>query len=220
MTTRKRDFVLYGAVLFSITIVLHELGHVVGGIICEAGQIYITIWPGVQLFPWQGHGANVISWASDDLAAVTFLHARQALFVTFQMTNNPFDLVPRVYFIDSNPINPEALSPIVTLLGSGTTYLVSVLCLFILYFKKPSGLGFKVLMCGALLYWDLLLYCVMPTVFGLPHLILVGGDTPEPLTSLVQIGIAKPIAITMVLLSGVLQTRVLMSTIKPHKVKV
>ena len=216
MTTRKRDFVLYGAVLFSITIVLHELGHVVGGIICEAGQIYITIWPGVQLFPWQGHGANVISWASDDLAAVTFLHARQALFVTFQMTNNPFDLVPRVYFIDSNPINPEALSPIVTLLGSGTTYLVSVLCLFILYFKKPSGLGFKVLMCGALLYWDLLLYCVMPTVFGLPHLILVGGDTPEPLISLVQIGIAKPIAITMVLLSGVLQTRVLMSTIKPH----
>ena len=216
MATRKRDFVLYGAVLFSITIVLHELGHVVGGIICEAGQIYITIWPGVQLFPWQGHGANVISWASDDLAAVTFLHARQALFVTFQMTNNPFDLVPRVYFIDSNPINPEALSPIVTLLGSGTTYLVSVLCLFILYFKKPSGLGFKVLMCGALLYWDLLLYCVMPTVFGLPHLILVGGDTPEPLISLVQIGIAKPIAITMVLLSGVLQTRVLMSTIKPH----
>lgn len=216
MTTRKRDLVLYGAVLFSITIVLHELGHVVGGIICEAGQIYITIWPGVQLFPWQGHGANVISWASDDLAAVTFLHARQALFVTFQMTNNPFDLVPRVYFIDSNPINPEALSPIVTLLGSGTTYLVSVLCLFILYFKKPSGLGFKVLMCGALLYWDLLLYCVMPTVFGLPHLILVGGDTPEPLISLVQIGIAKPIAITMVLLSGVLQTRVLMSTIKPH----
>ena len=220
MTTRKRDLVLYGAVLFSITIVLHELGHVVGGIICEAGQIYITIWPGVQLFPWQGHGANVISWASDDLAAVTFLHARQALFVTFQMTNNPFDLVPRVYFIDSNPINPEALSPIVTLLGSGTTYLVSVLCLFILYFKKPSGLGFKVLMCGALLYWDLLLYCVMPTVFGLPHLILVGGDTPEPLISLVQIGIAKPIAITMVLLSGVLQTQVLMSTIKPHKVKV
>lgn len=216
MTTRKRDLVLYGAVLFSITIVLHELGHVVGGINCEAGQIYITIWPGVQLFPWQGHGANVISWASDDLAAVTFLHARQALFVTFQMTNNPFDLVPRVYFIDSNPINPEALSPIVTLLGSGTTYLVSVLCLFILYFKKPSGLGFKVLMCGALLYWDLLLYCVMPTVFGLPHLILVGGDTPEPLISLVQIGIAKPIAITMVLLSGVLQTRVLMSTIKPH----
>lgn len=216
MTTRKRDFVLYGAVLFSITIVLHELGHVVGGIICEAGQIYITIWPGVQLFPWQGHGANVIAWASDDLAAVTFLHARQALFVTFQMTNNPFDLVPRVYFIDSNPINPEALSPIVTLLGSGTTYLVSVLCLFILYFKKPSGLGFKVLMCGALLYWDLLLYCVMPTVFGLPHLILIGGDTPEPLISLVQIGIAKPIAITMVLLSGVLQTRVLMSTIKPH----
>ena len=89
-------------------------------------------------------------------------------------------------------------SAFVALMGSGVNLLIALACSLLLWLFKPQGWGLKLLLCGALLFYDILNYSIFPTYFGLPHLMFAGGMSPEPIIALQQLGLGKHMAVMLV----------------------
>lgn len=93
---------------------------------------------------------------------------------------------------------------LVSLMGSGSTAIISVLALIILWvFRFPKwvtwGLFFQ-----SWLFLDILTYTILPEWFGLRHFFFIGGTSAEPLYGAIRMGIARDTFIVFVLIFSAL----------------
>lgn len=99
----------------------------------------------------------------------------------------------------------QAARGFVSLMGSGSSALVSFVALLALWILEPRGWWRTLLMIQALFFGDLLFYTILPEWFGLRHFFFIGGSTAEPLEGAVNMGIERGDFITGVLAySGVM----------------
>ncbi|WP_414827967.1 hypothetical protein [Alteromonas sp. H39] len=147
------------------TIVLHESGHALTAYVLGVENISIRIWPGFTLF----------STFSD----YEYLMRLQSPMTGVASTD--------LFFL------PETFSQmdggLCMLMGSGVTFIISLICLFWYVVYRPSGKQQACCIAGMLLVYDAFTYVIFPTVFGVRHLIVIGGNKPEPLIALEYLGV-------------------------------
>ncbi len=88
---------------------------------------------------------------------------------------------------------------LVSLMGSGSTAILSLLALVGLYDLRPRGWLRFPLLAQSFMFLDLLFYTILPRWFGLRHLFFIGGDYPEPLNGALAMGISESAFIAGVL---------------------
>ena len=197
----KRTFLLASLLLFYFpaSVLIHEVGHAVTGKVFGLGTPILNIWPGIELFPSFGANVSTTTWPESSVAYVSFIPEAPRFVVEFPELTQSLKLIPELKAVTKNTYQEDAFLPIVGLMGSGTTYLISLFCTLYLYILKPKG-AYRVLTAsGTFLFYDILCYTVFPFFFGMPHLIFIGGSHPEPIICLVSIGISFEIAVTLVL---------------------
>ena len=152
-----------------VGLIVHELGH---GLTAEAlgGQLVgLWVFPGVELWPDFG--------AAYDGNFAYFGLARYLTGLHWTDTERGWT----------------------TLMGSGSTFIVSVLALSALLTLKPRNRWRRyVLVSLALWYLDLLTYTVLPQL-NLRHWIILGGRSAEPVIGAGRLGIGRaPFTIVVV----------------------
>ena len=187
MIKRILIFLLFFPLFISVTALIHEAGHAITGKVLGVGNPNVYFWPGYEIYPNFGKSLPSTSWPKKSLA-----------FVIFNPQNE--------FQTDSQK---KTVNGIVGFMGSGLTYIVSVVCLLLLWYFKPAGVMHWFLFLGALLFYDILFYSVFPTFFDLPHLVVFGGNIAEPILALEKLGLAQWTTIPLVLLSCALQVYVL-----------
>jgi len=204
----KRILLLAGLLFFYFlaSVLIHEAGHAVSGVVFGLGTPIINIWPGVELFPSIGETVSTTAWSGSSVAYVSFIPETPRFVIEFPESAQSLKLKPELKVDTKNTSQDGALLPIVGLMGSGTTYLVSLFCTLYLYFIKPKGVYRALAACGTFLFYDILCYTVFPVFFEMPHLIFMGGIHPEPIICLVSIGYSYEIAIALVLCICAAQT--------------
>jgi len=154
-------FSLIVAPLAFIGLIVHELGH---GLTAQAlGGEMLALWvfPGVEL--WPDFGASY---------------------------NGRFTYMGLVRYLNG-PDWTDTQSGWATLMGTGSTFIISVLALITLLVTQPKRrLTRFFLLSLALWYLDLLTYAIFPQL-GLPHWVIVGGRTPEPVLGAELLGINR-----------------------------
>lgn len=197
----KRTFLLASLLFFYLlaSVLIHEAGHAFTGKVLGLGTPIINIWPGIELFPNIGASVSTVPWPENSIAYVRFIAETSRLLVEFPEYTRPFNLTPKLKVIATNTNQDHVFLPIVGLMGSGTTYLTSLFCTLYLYFLKPKGVYRTFIAFGAFLFYDILFYTVFPVFFGMSHLIFIGGNHPEPIIYLVNMGVSFGIAVGLVL---------------------
>jgi len=100
----------------------------------------------------------------------------------------------------------ESVDGLVSLMGSGSTAIVSFVALLGLYAFRPKRGMRTLLLAQSVMFIDLLTYTILPRWFGLPHFFFIGGTSPEPLDGAVQMGISESTFIAAVLIFSLLMT--------------
>jgi len=78
-----------------------------------------------------------------------------------------------------------------TLMGAGSTFIVSIIALIALLLSKPRNRWLRyTLISLALWYFDMLTYTIFPQL-GLQHWIVLGGGTPEPVIGAEKLGVDR-----------------------------
>lgn len=144
-----------------VGLVVHELAH---GLTAHAlGGEFLALWvfPGIEL--WPDFGAP------------------------YDGTFTYFGLVRYL----SGPGWADTERGWATLMGSGSTFVVGVVALIALLSIRPRNRWLRYLLISlALWYLDMLTYTVFPQL-GLPHWIIVGGRTPEPVIGAERLGVDR-----------------------------
>ncbi len=172
-------FVLVLALFAAINLVIHELGHcyTIRAVGGKCEGIYVI--PGVRIWPLTALGQHYPD-AWNNLAGIT------------------------VY--DKSAPTSQA-NGFVSLMGSGSVAVLSLLALFVLYIFLPRGWVRFPLLAQSFMFLDLPLYTILPHWFKLRHFFSIGGDTPEPLDGAIKMGIPQPMFIAGVLIySGLMLT--------------
>lgn len=87
-----------------------------------------------------------------------------------------------------------------SVMGSGSVAALSLLALVALYVFRPRGWARFPLLAQSLMFLDLLFYVILPHWFGLRHLFIIGGASPEPLMGAIEMGIDESTFIIGVLI--------------------
>ncbi len=163
---------------FLLSVVFHELGHLLAArwVGIESSMVYV--WPGYQVFP-QPATAYPGEWPKGELA-----------FVRFGASNH----VPSSWQFG-----------LVEVMGSGLNSMLAICATGIMCTRRLKGLWFYTCLCFALLSYDLLTYSVFPTVFNLRHFIFWGGDSAEPLMGLTDLGFNPSFALVIICMLVALQ---------------
>ncbi|MCP5063798.1 MAG: hypothetical protein GY936_15225 [Ignavibacteriae bacterium] len=172
-----------------LSIFTHELGHALTAFFSGMREIYLSFYPGLRI--------SIIFNSNDVFPEILF-----------QQTNNLRD-----GFLASTGYNPPyfpyklpvSVHNYIILMGSGFNYLISLLSILFLYLFKPKGILFLFGFMGALFFYDILLYSLLPTFFNLRHLFLWGGETAEPIVALTQLGIDQSYSISTVVVLSIIQ---------------
>jgi hypothetical protein len=108
------------------------------------------------------------------------------------------NIVGRTSYAQSAPT--VQASGLVSVMGSGSVAVLSLLALAGLYIFHPQGWVRFPLLAQSLMFLDLLFYVILPRWFGLRHLFFIGGDSPEPLNGAIKMGIHESTFIAAVLI--------------------
>jgi hypothetical protein len=95
---------------------------------------------------------------------------------------------------------------LVGLMGCGTNLVLAALALGGLWAARPRGWLRHLLIAEALMFTDMLLYTVLPELFGLPNMVFVGGRTPEPVNGAELLGCPRPLFVVLVVIVSALMT--------------
>jgi hypothetical protein len=106
---------------------------------------------------------------------------------------------------------------IIGFMGSGFNFILAMLALLLLYLTKPKGGGFVILSCCAFLYYDMLTYVLLPQWFGLRHLVFWGGNQPEPIMALTELGVDANVATFAIVSLSIFHTMLLFKCLSRHK---
>lgn len=200
-TMLKRTFLLASLmfICFVASLIIHEAGHAVAGKLFGLGNPIINVWPGIELLPSIGKTVSSDLWPANAVAYVTFIPETPTLAVEFPASTQSLRLDAKLKVIATQTYHDNIFHPIVGLMGSGTTYLISLFCTLYLYLLKPKGALRAIIATGTFLFYDILCYTVFPVFFGMSHLIFIGGVQPEPIISLVNMGMSFNTAVTLIL---------------------
>lgn len=203
MVKRILSFFALAILYFATTVAIHETGHAITGKLVGLGKPVVHVWPGIEVYPNLRNLPSMESWPERSVAYVFFVNSTKTLTVHFTEQNGLSIFVPsltrRIVHL-SHVERRKKFLPLTRLMGSGATYLVSLLCLFLLWAFKPKGRSKVFVTLGALLVYDLLCYAIFPVFFDMPHLLIVGGHKPEPVLALVGLGISFEMAVTFILM--------------------
>ena len=163
--------IVLGLVAF-LNLLVHEFGHclTINAVGGECGGVYV--YPGVKIFPLNELGQKYDkAWEG-----------------AIGLTNY------------ASPPPTERARGIVSLMGSGSVAILSLLALVTLYVFHPHKGMRTLLLAQSIMFLDLLTYTILPRWFGLPHFFIVGGTDPEPLDGAVQMGVPESTFIAAVLI--------------------
>ncbi len=165
-------FVLVLGLFAVLNTFLHELGHcfTMEAVGGKCDGIYIM--PGIRVWP---------------LAAIG---------QPSPYTDEPFP----AFTVYAEMAATDQANGLASLMGSGTTAILSLLALVGLYDLRPQGWLRFPLLAQSFMFLDLLFYTILPRWFGLRHLFIIGGDTPEPLNGAIRMGISESTFIAGVLI--------------------
>lgn len=147
-------FLVTLALVWTASLILHEVGHGLTAQLLGGKVIWLRIWPGVEIWPSLGQVAES-PWGSA-IARLAYTTGRNWTAGGWQVG-------------------------MVALMGSVTNLLLTALALGSLWLFRPRGWLRLLLVAEALMFADLLLYCALPEFLGLPHYLVFGGSAAEPL---------------------------------------
>ena len=194
--------------LFFVSVFIHESGHAITGKLAGVGNPVVHVWPGVEVYPNLATLPFAAHWPANRVASVSFARQKRTDVQFHPAADNQYSL-PSPVFVSDSPTKNVIAPPVVGVMGSGLTYLLSVICLMSLWLFKPQGVFHTVLIAGSLLFYDLLFYAVFPTFFGLPHVVFFGGTVPEPVIYLAQMGVASWLSISVIIALSALHIAIL-----------
>jgi hypothetical protein len=168
-------FVLVLGLFVVINTLVHEFGHclTIEAVGGKCANIYIL--PGIQVWP---------------------------LAMLGQPYPDPWGkFIALTYYAEPAPT--EQARGWVSLMGSGSVAILSLLALLALYIFRPLGWLRFPLLAQSFMFPDLLFYTILPHWFGLRHMFFIGGDSPEPLNGALRLGISESTFISGVLMYSV-----------------
>jgi hypothetical protein len=156
-------------VVWILASVIHEVAHGLTAEIVGGSCLWICVWPGVELYPHPGQRYEG-EWGTSI--------AKTAYAITADWADWQDGLV--------------------LLAGSGVNLLLAALALGSLWLFRPRGWLRYPLMAETLMIEDILLYAVLPELFGLRHYLFFGGSKPEPVNGAELLGCPRPIFVVSV----------------------
>jgi hypothetical protein len=159
--------------LMAVNLLVHESGHCIAMNIITGGCEGIYVAPGYKVWPLAGFGERYNeSW--DGYIGLTHYY--------------PDKLAPTRWH-----------AGLVSVMGSGSTAVLSLIALLSLWVFQPHGWVEHLLMIQALTFGDLFTYTILPGLFGLPHFLFFGGRYAEPLEGALKMGFDRSDFMTGVL---------------------
>ncbi len=187
------------AIFIYISIAIHEMGHVVGGKLISVDNLAAYIWPGIELYPDLGSVYEDV-WPNNEIAFTQ--HIPPSINI-LDYSNTPPWNNSSITLLKKSPTEFDL--NIIKLMGSGLTFILSLIAMLFIYLLRPSGKVLLFATFGVLLNYDLLFYSVLPLIFNLPHLIFWGGNTAEPINALSKMYFSKHFWLTVVIIISTLQ---------------
>ena len=171
-------FVIVLGLVAVLNLLIHEFGHCITLEKVDGECEGVYVYPGVKIWP-------LSEWADE-----------------YPRTWNGWVGFARA----AKPAPTEYTNGLVSLMGSGSSAIISLLALLGLYRFRPKGGVRLLLIAQSIMFIDLLTYTILPRWFGLPHFFFIGGTSPEPLNGAIQMGISEPTIIAVVLTFSLLMT--------------
>jgi hypothetical protein len=160
--------------LMAVNLLVHEFGHCITLNAMTGGCEGVYVAPGIKVWPLAGFGARYEGDWGVNVGLTQFY---------------PDKLAPTQWH-----------DGLVSLVGSGSTAVLSLLALVSLWIFQPRGWAEHLLMIQSLAFGDLLTYTILPGLFGLPHFFFFGGKYAEPLEGAVEMGFQRGVFINGVLI--------------------
>jgi hypothetical protein len=168
---------------------VHELGHGLTTVALGGKFHALYVWPGIEI--WPDPGQRLTARRMSNIGLVHLDYPAEWGEGSFQ-------------------------DGLVGLMGSGSNLLAAALALATLLAFHPRGGLFYLLVAESLMFLDILLYTFLPLV-GLRHFFIVGGASPEPLSSAQMLGIPAWAFMLAVLLISALLAAGFVKTIQGAK---
>jgi hypothetical protein len=171
-------FFLTLALVWTASLLLHELGHGLTAQALGGKVVRLRVWPGIEVWPSPGQPVEG-EWGT---------------------------AIARLAYTTGQGWAGEGWQDgVVSLMGSGTNLLLAALALGSLWLFRPRGWLRLLLIAQALMFADLLLYCTLPEFLGLPHYLVFGGSSTEPVDGAASLGCPRWAFILLaVLVSGLM----------------
>lgn len=154
---------------------VHELGHGLTAQLLGGKLVWLSAWPGVQVWPNPGQPYEG-EWGT----AIAKL----------------------AYTTGQDRGTDGWQDGLVWLMGSGTNLLLAALALGSLWLFRPQGWLCYLLIAQAMMFEDILLYAIFPELFGLPHYIIFGGSKPEPVNGAELLGCPRWVCVALIVLGS------------------
>jgi hypothetical protein len=154
--------------VWTVSSIIHEAAHGLTAQIVGGDCLWISVWPGVQLYPHPGQRYEG-EWGTSI--------AKTAYAITEDWADWQDGLV--------------------LLMGSGVNLLLAALALGSLWLFRPGGWLRTLLIAESLMIEDILLYALLPELLGLRHYVFFGGSKPEPVNRAELLGCPRPVFVTL-----------------------
>lgn len=192
---------------FILSVIVHEMGHAMTGQALGQKHARVYVWPGYQLYPEFAQRFDGL-WHNQLIALTTFSAPKPEKIMVADAFIADLE---RFFELKNQHLERQILKPshtemvLIALMGSGLTWVLSVIALFIASISRTKG-GLKyLLLCTSLLFYDFVSYSFLPYYFSLPHLVFIGGTSPEPLNALVQLGCHQTLVLSLIWLVASIQ---------------
>ena len=174
-----------------VSSVIHEVAHGLTVEIVGGKLLWISVWPGVQIYPQPGQPYEG-EWGTSI--------AKTAYAITADWADWQDGLV--------------------LLMGSGVNLLLAALALGGLWLFRPRGWLRTLLISETLMIEDILLYVLLPELFGLRHYVIYGGSTPEPVNGAELLGCPRPVFVALIVAVSALMAWASIAYLRRHRASV
>jgi hypothetical protein len=152
-------------ILLLVNLLVHEFAHCITMNSISDGCEGVYVFPGRKVWPLSGFGETYQGDWENYIGLANYYPDRLA------------------------PTRP--LDGFVSLVGSGSTAILSLIALMTLWLLRPQGWVERLLLIQSLAFGDILTYTILPGYFGLPHFFFFGGLYAEPLEGAISMGIDR-----------------------------
>jgi len=176
------------ALVWIVASIIHEAAHGLTAEIVGGKCLWISVWPGVQLYPHPGQHYEG-EWGTS-IAKTSYA---------------------------TTPDWAPWQDGLVLLMGSGVNLLLAALALGSLWLFRPGGWLRTLLIAETLMIEDILLYVLLPELFGLRHYVFYGGSKPEPVNGAELLGCPRPAFVASIAVISALMVWGLIVYLRRHR---